>query len=217
MHPAVRVLIVLVLASALPSMSLGALVLLGVLAAAFYFRFALDSLGRLRAGLLRLRWLILAILVLYVGFTPGDPLFPSLPGITREGVAEGLRRSLVLIDLLVIVYLLLAITPMAELAGAVCFLLTPLRPLGVDPRRVGLRIALALENVADVDARLRASVRGPGGSSNGWERAAALIDRIEMEADKPGTPVLLHEKGRPRRWEWLVPLALAVILHRWMP
>lgn len=217
MHPAARVLIVLVLASALPSMSLGALALLGAVAVAFHFRFAPDSLDRLRAGLSRLRWLMLAILVLYVGFTPGDPLFPSLPGISREGVAEGLRRSLVLIDLLLLVYLLLALTPMTELAGAVCLLLTPLRPLGVDPRRVGLRIALALESVADVDARLRAAVRGPGGPSSGWERAAALIDRIEMEADQPGLPMLLHEKGRPRAWEWLVPLALAVILHRWTP
>lgn len=215
MHSAVRVLFVLVLASVLPSASLGALVLLCLLAGSLYLRLAPDSIDRLRTGLARLRWLILAIFVLYVGFTPGEPLFAALPGLSREGLAEATRRALVLVDLLVLVYLLLALTPIAELVGAICLLLAPLRPLGVDPQRIGLRIALALEGVGEMHARLRNSVSRSGG----WERAAALIEEIEVQAQAPasGMPVAVRDAGLPRWWEWLIPILLAAVLHRWTP
>ncbi|MFA5937960.1 MAG: CbiQ family ECF transporter T component [Sinimarinibacterium sp.] len=213
MHPAVRVLIVLVFASVLPSASLAALALFGLVTCALYLRLAPDSIDRLRIGLARLRWLILAIFVLYVGFTPGEPLIPALPGLSREGLAEGTRRALVLLDLLVLVYLLLALTPVAELVGAIRLLVVPLRPLGVDPQRIGLRIALALEGVGEMDARLRNSVSRSGG----WERAAALIDEIETQAGVPGAPVEVRDSGLPRWWEWLIPIILAAVLHRWTP
>ena len=79
-----------------------ALLLLGVLAGVLYLRFAPASIDRLRAGLLRLRWLLLAIFVLYVGCTRGEPLIAALPGLSREGFAEGTRRALVLAGLAVV-------------------------------------------------------------------------------------------------------------------
>lgn len=208
-----RVLALLALASALPSMSLAALALLSALSLLAHLRLAPAGAARLRAGLWRLRWLLLAIFVLYVGFTPGEPLWSALPGLSREGLAEGLRRALVLIDLLLAVYLLLALTAVAELVAAIRMLLAPLRPLGVDPQRIGLRLALALDGIGEMEGRLRGYARAPGG----WARAARLIEEIERKAGEPGEAVVVPALAAPRWWEWLLPLVLLVVLHRWTP
>lgn len=213
MHPAVRLLCLMALASVLPAMSLVALAAVlaaGVLAC---LRWAPGVIARLRIGVLRLRWLLLAIFVLYVGFTPGEPLLEALPGLSREGLAEGSRRALVLLDLLVLVYLLLALTPVAELVAALGLLLAPLRPLGVDPQRIGLRVALALDGVGEMQARLKGSARAPGSA---WARAARLIEDIEAGAEADAAAVALPPTRRPRWWEWLLPLVL-LGLHAWTP
>ncbi|MEQ1438194.1 hypothetical protein AAG565_02420 [Fontimonas sp. SYSU GA230001] len=219
MHPAVRVLVLLVLASALPAMSAAALALLGALSALLYFRFAPDALDRLRTGLLRLRWLLLAIFVLYVGCTQGEPLFAALPGLSREGLAEGTRRALVLIDLLTMVYLLLALTPVHRLASAICLLLGPLRWAGVDPARVGLRLALALDAVGEMHARFKAVVHhDQGARASPWQRAAALVEQIETQAGAAAVTVpATDDNPAPHWWEWPIPVLLAVALHTWTP
>lgn len=214
MHPAVRVLVLLSVASSLPAMSLPALAILGLGALLVYLRQGQAALVQLRGGLLRLRWLVLAIVVLYAGFTPGEPLVASLPGLSREGLSEGLRRTLVLVDLLVMVYLLLAVTPIAALVGAIELLLAPLHPLRIDPQRVALRIGLALEAVGEMHGRLRGAVSASGG----WERAARLIVDIERRAALDEVPIAPPPSlPRPRWWEWLLPVALLLALHTWTP
>ena len=214
MHPAVRVLCLVALASALPAMSLVALAVLCILSIAVYQRVAPAALLRLRMGVMRLRWLLLAIFVLYAGFTPGEPLLAALPGLSREGLAEGSRRALVLLDLLVLVYLLLALTPVAELVDGIRLLLVPLRLVGVDPQRVGLRVALALDGVGEMQARLKGYARAGGGA---WDRAARLIEDIEHRAEHETAAVAVPSASSPRWWEWLAPLVMLLTLHLWTP
>jgi energy-coupling factor transporter transmembrane protein EcfT len=210
-HPAVRVLLLLVLASALPAMALPALAAIGLSGFAMHARYATDALARLRSGLWRLRWLLLAIFVLYGGFTPGEPLLPAMPGLSREGLAEGLRRALVLIDLLVMVYLLLALTPTPQLVLAVRVLTQPLRLVGVDPDRVGLRIALALDRVSSLQQRLRLPAE-PGASI--WQRSARVIGEIEQQGDPAIADAVDLPAAAPPRWvEWFLPPLLFVALH----
>lgn len=214
MHPAVRLLTVLALASAFPAMSLAALALFGLAGLLLYRRVAAGALVRLRAGLWRLRWLLLAILVLYGGFTPGDPLLPILPGLSREGLAEGARRLLVLIDLMLVVYLMLALTPVAQLVAGIRLLAVPLRVFGVEPQRVGLRFALTLDAVGEMQARLKGHA---GARGNVWDRAAGLIEDIEQRAGAAGNTVILAEAEMPRWWEWVLPLLLLAGLQLWTP
>lgn len=204
-------LLLLVLASALPAMAIASLALIGLSGLAIHIRLAIDALKRLRAGLWRLRWLLLAIFVLYGGFTPGEALLPAFPGLSREGLLEGLRRALVLIDLLIMVYLLLAVTPTPQLVMAVRVLLRPLRIAGVDPDRIGLRIALALDQVSGLQQRLRTPVEPAG---NVWQRAARVIGEIEDQAGSAAVKAVeLPSMRRPGWWEWLLPLLLFVALH----
>lgn len=214
LHPAIRLLLLLAVATALPMMSLPALTLLAVLFLGGFRCAAADALRRLARGLLHLRWLLLAIFVLYGAFTPGTPLAPAIPGLSTEGLGEGARRGLILVNLLILVYWLLAVTPTSELLLAIELLLRPLQSLGVDARRVGLRLALALETVDRLRARAREATAGQGL----LDRAAAIVGEIEAAAEAPDpAPVLLSEPGLPRWWEWLLPLAVLVVLQRWTP
>lgn len=228
-HPAIRVLLLVVVAAALPAQGLFALTIWLLVSISALHLSGVAALKRLRMGIWRLRWLLLAIAVAYVGFTPGTPLLPALPGISREGLAEGLRRALVLVDVLALVYLLLAHTPVNELLVALRTLATPLRLLGVDPQRVGMRLALTMDAVGTMQERLQASRtlpdsqidsqtdsqsgRPPGSQPQSlWQRAAGLIAEIEANADAPQT-VTLATLPAPRWWQWgLVPLAF-LLLH----
>lgn len=216
-HPATRVLLLLVVAFYLPVASLPALVLLALCVLSLFGRLARSgqaSWPRLRNGIWRLRWLLMAIFILYAGFTPGTPLVAATPGISREGLAEGGRRALVLLNLLVLVYLLMAVTPAAQWVVAVRTLLQPLRLIEFDPDRFGLRLALAFEQV---EAR-HAGLRGQPQAGGGWlDRAAALVASIEAEAVEPHPGVTLPQRQPVRWWEWALPLALATGLYGWTP
>lgn len=213
LHPAIRLLLLLALATTLPMMSLPALTVLAVLFLGLYRWHAAGALRRLGQGLLRLRWLLLAIFVLYGAFTPGTPLLAQLPGLSSEGLSEGARRALVLINLLILVYLLLAVTPVAELVPAIELLLRPLRPLGVDTGRIGLRLALALDAVQPL--RVQIDRESPG--ANLLDRAAAVMVGIERTAAAPAAPMNLPPEVLPRWWEWALPPAVLVLLHVWTP
>jgi energy-coupling factor transporter transmembrane protein EcfT len=214
LHPAVRILLLLLVALALPLLDLAVLLVLGVLAVAAFLLLARSALARLRAGLWRLRWLLLAIFVLYGGFTPGEPLLPALPGLSREGLLEGLRRALVLTDLLVLVYLLLSLTSVPQLVVGLRLLLTPLQLIGIDTQRIGLRIALAFDGVASLQSRLQ---QPPSPAAGGlWARAAALIEEIEMQAGRESLAVVLPPVPQPRWWEWLLPPAVLVLVLQWL-
>ena len=157
-HPTLRVLGLLLLAALLPWLSwldLGGLglVLLTLLAMA-----GDRALRKMAAATLRLRWLLLALLVLYLGFTPGEPVWAAVPALSREGLAEGARRALVLLDLVAAVQLLLVTTPTDELALAIARLARPLRHVGVPAERLALRMALALDGV-EAAQRLLAEAR----------------------------------------------------------
>lgn len=207
-HPLIRILALIIIASFLPAMPLLDLLcvlLLGLLA---FLQVAPAGLARLRMGLFRLRWLLLAIGILYMGFTPGEPLHPLIPGLSREGVLEGLRRMLVLVNLLTLVYLLLSVTPTPLLAGALVQLSRPLRVLGLDSERFGRRLALVLEGVGEAQQRLDA-VRQQGSLI---EALATALLRLEQAAGTP-TPVEgLPRMARPPIWQWSVLILLLLVL-----
>lgn len=212
LHPTIRVLALVLLAAALPSLPLPDLALLAAGLTALLARLGRSALGRFAAGLLRLRWLLLAIVVLYWGFTPGEAIHPSLPGLSREGILEGARRMLVLADLLAAVHLLLAATPLDELCGALTALVRPLRLLGVDTDRFARRLGLVLREIGDVQALVRdARMRSPASL---LEAAAAAVREIETRAGRPdGEDLSVPVLAAVPVWQWLLLPALGVVLH----
>lgn len=211
MHPAIRVLTLAALASGLPALGLPDLALLSATLLLAFGLTAAHALRRLGQGLWRLRWLLFAIGIVYWAYTPGEPLAESLPGLSREGALEGLRRALVLITLLIAVYLLLALTAIEDLLLAIRFLAAPLRLFGLDPQRLALRMALALDRVAQVQRELAQAPARRAGSL--VDAAANAIREVEQDAGLPSDALCLRALRWPRIWEWPIPLALGIVLH----
>ncbi|MFN2310189.1 MAG: hypothetical protein ABR553_10745, partial [Gammaproteobacteria bacterium] len=112
MRPPVRILSLLILAAALASgqpwvLACGGVILvLGVL---LIHRQRMGFDWRALLGMLyRIRWLLLAILVLYGWFTPGTAWLPALGGWSpvQEGLYQGLLRAAALLCIVAAVYLL---------------------------------------------------------------------------------------------------------------
>ncbi len=213
MHPAIRILLLLALAAGVGRASPAgvALMLLGVLAAWLLT----PGLGwRAAVRQLRaLRWLLLAVLIAYVGFTPGEPLWPRLPwSPSRAGLEAGLLRAGALAALALAVQVLLARTPAAELVGGLRWLLRPAGARFAD--RLALRLALTLEQVAPARQRALAAVATAGRRPGALVAGAAALWRETLaraEAAEPA-PVAVPAQGRPRAWEWAVPAVVLGLL-----
>jgi|GEM_PF-797512 len=212
-YPAVRIACLLAFAALLPILPIAALALAAASLLITHACLGRASLLRYGRGLMRLRYLFLAILILYVGLTPGTPLWSVLPGISVDGLSEGARRALVLADLLAAVFWLTQVTPMPALAGGLLWLLRPLRLIGVDDRRLGLRLALALEYVTEagqlIDSLRRESRRGL------IDAAAAAILRAEELSYSEHGDVTVPMPPAPPLWQWLAPLSLVALFFAW--
>ena len=209
MHPLILLLALFGVALLLPSLALLDLLMIGALMLLVHGLIARAGLARVADGVWRIRYLLAAIAVLYLGLTPGEPAWSGLPGISREGLVEGSRRALVLVDLLIAVYLLLATTPPRELTGALRQLLAPLSPIGVPTDRIARRIAVTLASVP----ALQAAVRDARDSTRRWPEAmAALVRRVEagglveLTASIPCLP-----RPSPIQWLWLLPVLALLI------
>lgn len=206
MHPAVRLVLLLVFAAALPTLPLTASGALGAgLTVVHAAKGRAPALRRLAVAIWRLRWLLLAVAVLYAGFTEGTPLLESLPGLSREGALEGARRVLVLVDLVAAVQLLMLLTPLSELLGGLLWLLRPLRAVGLDPERLALRIGLVLDELK----RLQEMPRPPGVV----DAVAQMVADVEARAGQAHAPATVPmAPPAPAILQWFYPALAALLL-----
>lgn len=164
----------------------------------------------------RMRWLFLSLLILYLWFTPGQPLLPAFSSTpTLEGIEEGLQRIAALVLLALAASLLLQTTPREPLLAALYRLLTPLGWMGIKTERLAVRIALTLETVTQAQHLLseRMSQEHASGSRNPITRigavSAGLFQEVIARAERaPCTTLSITEGERPPPVQWLLPLAL---------
>lgn len=112
---------------------------------------AVCARARLSSVLRRSRFLLIALLVLFVFFTPGQRLFdePEWLPLTGEGLAlAGVHVARVL-SVIALVALLLEWMPPSELILGLAVLGAPLRHLGADPQRLAVRLSLVLTMVTE--------------------------------------------------------------------
>ncbi|THF67548.1 hypothetical protein E6C76_00225 [Pseudothauera nasutitermitis] len=146
----------------------------------------------------RVRVLLIAIVVLFAGFTPGEAFFPAWPAWSpsREGVRQALEHAGRLLAVVCCVAILLEKLPTERLIGGLYALSRPLAWAGLSAERVAVRMLLVLRYV---DA--------PGG--RGWR---------DWLADEPATgpeEVLLLRRERFRAWD-VVLLAGLIAVSCWM-
>jgi len=220
MAPPVRILTLLVLAAALAAgrpllLLAGALaVLAGWIAAAIRVpEFEVRGFGRM---LRRVRWLLLAILLVYGGFTPGEPLLPVLGGWSpsADGMRLGALRVAALVAIVAAVHLLLATTPRGALIGGLLWFGAPARRLGLDDRRFAARLILALEAVPQVQDLARDALRRQTGRSRLERLAGAAGETLRatlQRADAAQGPIDVPDRSPVPARQWLWPLCLALL------
>ena len=121
---------------------------------------AFAAVGKPWPLLRRMRWLFLSLLILYLWFTPGQPLLPTFSSTpTLEGIEEGLQRIVALVLLALAASLLLQTTPRAPLLAALYRLLAALGWIGIKTERLPVRIALTLEAVTQAQHLLSEHMR----------------------------------------------------------
>lgn len=208
LHPSIRILLLLAFAGFLPWLPGPGLLAAGGLLGAAWLVLRVPPGPALR-GLRRMRWFFLSIAVLYLWFTPGEPLVADIGWLpSLEGAWLALRRCTVLALMILAVFLLLGSTPRDQLTAGLLRLSAPLRLLGLAPERFARRLVAALDAVPGMqalvsDMRIRRREAGLLAAAAG---AIAAVERAaESEASLPPVPRL----APPPAWQWLLPLLVA--------
>lgn len=97
----------------------------------------------------RIRFLLLAIIVVFAGFTPGEVLVTSWPELSpsREGVVLALEHAGRLLCVVFCVSILMQALPSNRLVGGLYALLRPFEVIGFPADRVAVRTLLVLNYV----------------------------------------------------------------------
>ena len=216
LHPQIRILILLVFitatATARPAILLAAATLLALAYAATGSRDP-AALGRM---ILRLRWLFIAILLVYGWWTPGEALLPAAGSFSpaREGLYTGLLRVAALVIIVCAVNLLVSSTQRGQLLSAL-YVLT--RPVLTHARRerFAVRLLLTLEAVPKVQTMLADTHRQQPAAGSRLQRLAGSVnavytDILETASHSAGTTIEFDEPDTPPLYQWLLPLMLAL-------
>ena len=219
MHPLIRVVALLVFVTglalarpALLSTGTGLLLLL-------YFLTGFPAPGVLLRMVLRLRWLLLAILLVYGWWTPGTSLLPAIGSWspTTEGLVVGLLRILSLVLIVAAVHLLLQVTTRSELLPAIMQLIRPVTTQA-GRERLAVRILLSIEAVTRVQSLLSDTLKAHPLDNRKLSTlgvAAQLLYRAVLDrAAQTGEDIIdVIELQSPPLWQWLIPLALCAVIY----
>jgi hypothetical protein len=218
-HPLIRVVALLVfvtgLAQARPVLlttGFGLLLLL-------YSLTGFPAPGVLLRMVLRLRWLLLAMLLVYGWWTPGTSLLPALGSWspTTEGLVVGWLRILSLVLIVTAVHLLLQVTTRNELLPAIMQLIRPVTTQA-GRERLAVRILLSVEAVTRVQALVSDTLKEHPLYNRKLSTlgvAARVLYRAVLDrAARTGEDVIdIIELQPPPLWQWLIPLALCAAIY----
>jgi hypothetical protein len=146
MHSGLQVFLWLVVVAGLqflgPGLLTAAVVLCAVLA-------ILQAPARSARLVKRVRFIVIAIVVLFAGFTPGEAVLVDWPSISpsKEGVLLAYEHAARVVAVVLLVALLLERLPPQRLVSALHALMRPFRVLGVPADRVAVRTLLVLRFV----------------------------------------------------------------------
>ncbi len=162
----------------------------------------------------RLRWLFIAILLVYGWWTPGTAVWPAAGSWspTFTGLYHGMTRVLVLLTIVTAVHLLLQSTPRKQLLPAIMQLIRPFTTATLR-ERLAVRMLLVIETVPRVQ-NLTAEVldRQPGATgplTRLSKTSRRLYRRVLEDAAQAHTGVIeISPPTRPPAWQWLIPAAM---------
>ncbi len=214
-HPVIRVVTLIVFIAGMSAASPAAMLTGTLLLAMSYARAGFPGMDSLARMIMRLRWLYLAILIVYGWWTPGVPLIPGLDTLSpsQQGLAYGLQRVAVLVLIVGAVHLLTRTTERSRLLAAIMVTTSPF--LGRELReRFAVRLLLTMDAVAPTRDILGTALQTIQGSGRGLTVTAGKVRAIyqgmlEQAARAAGQPVEVQEPESPPPLQWSIPLSLA--------
>ena len=131
----------------------GPLLALAVLACALAAGFLAPT--RARRLIKRVRFLLIAIIVFFAGFTPGEALLVSLPGISpsREGAVFAMEHAGRLLGVVCCVAILLERLSVNRLVTGLYALLRPFEWVGLPAKGLAVRLLLVMRYVESASPR----------------------------------------------------------------
>lgn len=210
MHSGIRLILFLIYATAIALGSATQLVLgaLLLIASALIARWLPSR--RTWQLLMRLRWFLLSIALLYLLYTPGVAIIPDWEMPTWQGLTRALEQASVLLLLLLAAQLLQATTPRDQLAFALIWLLHPLARVGFPVERFAVRLILIIDLLPDSAEQLRPLPRVREAISHLAAHLQAIEQRAESEPDRK---IELPNPSPPTLLQWLGVGALAVVFY----
>lgn len=213
-HPVIRVVTLIVFIAGISVASHAVLLAGAVLLALAYTRAGFPGMDGLARMIMRLRWLFLAILLVYGWWTPGEPVIPGLDTLSpsRPGLVYGLLRIAVLVLIVSAVHLLIRTTESSKLPGAIMVITSPF--LSRELReRFAVRLLLTLNAVDPIRDMVGAALKNSPESGRGLTVAAGKVRAIyrgvlERAGQSAGQPVEVHDPELPPPLQWLVPLSM---------
>lgn len=211
MHPTIRLVCLLVFSAALAMGGTAGVILATVLLAgcsAGVKTLEWRAIGRM---VRRLRWLMLSLVILYGWFTAADPLWGWAGAPSAAGLMTATWRVAVLVLMVWAVSLLMQTTTPPDLLAGLYGLARLLRPLGIAPERVAVRLSLVLTAVPAAQAVVSRAWAAP--SATGWGQVGATLAQVYAEilkeaAQAPLTPVTLPLRPMPPVLQWGYPIVL---------
>jgi len=218
-HPLIRIVALLIFVTglslarpALLSAGFGLLLLLNLLT-------GFPAPGALLRMVLRLRWLLFAILLVYGWWTPGVSLFPALGSWspTTAGLVAGCLRGLSLVLIVTAVHLLLQVTTRSELLPAIMQLIRPVTT-HAGRERLAVRMLLSIEAVTQVQALVSDTLRRHPLKNSGLSTlgvAAQILYKAVLDKAAQARVDIIDviELEWPPLWQWLIPLALCAVIY----
>ena len=164
----------------------------------------------------RLRWLMFSIILIYLSFTPGDPLLPALASSSPswQGLAMGGYRAAVLLLMVIAVSVILQSTSKEQLIAALLWLFTPFAKLGFSLERLAVRLVLTMEAVDSLQS-INRSVAEPAPGMVMRIRAIAvemvdLFDHVTHHAHSlPCQDIEVPILAAPDWRQWLALIVLS--------
>lgn len=218
-HPLIRIVALLLFTTGMALARPGLLAAGSCLLLLLYLLAGFPRMDVLLQMLKRLRWLLLAIFVVYGWWTPGAAALPALGSWSPSGngLLAGLLRGGALTAIVAAVHLLLQLTARAQLLPAVMQLLRPTCSRAMR-ERLAVRSVLSIEAVAlvqpVVSAALEQQQLRQGGFAALGEAARTIYDQVlERAAQSDPAAIEIDELAAPPLWQWLIPLLLAATLY----
>lgn len=219
MHPLIRVVALLVfiagLALARPTLLGAGFVLLLLL----YRLTGFPAPRILLRMIVRLRWLLVAILLVYGWSTPGAALLPAISAWspTVEGMSLGLLRILSLVMIVAAVHLLMQVTNRKQLLPAIMQLINPVTTVTAR-ERLAVRILLSIEAVTQVQSLVsetltRQPLKNHRLSTLGVTAQTLYMSVLNKAALAGENVIEIVEPESPPLWQWLVPVALSAVIY----